>query len=273
MFDLPSSTSSDADLGVDALVVVVHRDREDLLGALLADHVVVEDGLDLGRLGDRRQAEALRLLLDLLGDDVVAEADALVADVDRGPGDELLDLLLALPAERAGEVPVIVALTLGRHYKKGSIGAPPAAQPTAGLTVYFTWRGLLLDEHVVDEAVLLGLVGAHEVVALGVGLDALDRLPGVLDQELVQLVARPQDLLGVDVDVGRLAREAAQRLVDHDARVRQRVALALGAGREQERAHRGRLPHADGRHVGAHVLHGVVDRHARPSPTRPGELM
>ena len=43
-----------------------------------------------------------------------------------------------------------------------------------------------------------------------------------------------QDLLGVDLDVRRLALEAAERLVDHDARVRQRVALALGAGREQE---------------------------------------
>ena len=83
-----------AHLGVDALVVVVDRDREDLLGALLPDHVLVEHVLDLGRLGHGRQAEALRLLLDLLGDDVVAEADALVADVDRGAGDELLDLLL-----------------------------------------------------------------------------------------------------------------------------------------------------------------------------------
>ena len=51
----------------------------------------------------------------------------------------------------------------------------------------------------------LASIGAHEVVALGVVLDPLDRLAGVLDQQLVQLVARPQDLLGVDVDVGRLA--------------------------------------------------------------------
>ena len=43
-----------ADLGVDALVVVVHRDGEDLLGALLADDVLVEDVLDLGGLGDAR---------------------------------------------------------------------------------------------------------------------------------------------------------------------------------------------------------------------------
>ena len=73
----------DADLGVDALVVVVDRDGEDLLRALLADHVLVEDGLDLGRLGDGGQPVGLLLLLDLLGDDVVAQADALVADVDR----------------------------------------------------------------------------------------------------------------------------------------------------------------------------------------------
>src|SRR5262249_48209521 len=42
--------------GLDPLVVVVHRHRQHLLGALLADHVLVEDGLDLGRL---RQAPGL----------------------------------------------------------------------------------------------------------------------------------------------------------------------------------------------------------------------
>ena len=37
---------------LDPLVVVVDGHREDLLGPLLADHVLVEDGLDLGRLGE-----------------------------------------------------------------------------------------------------------------------------------------------------------------------------------------------------------------------------
>ena len=36
--------------GVDPLVVVVDRDREDLLGPLLADHVLVERVLDLVRV-------------------------------------------------------------------------------------------------------------------------------------------------------------------------------------------------------------------------------
>ena len=83
MFDFASSTSSARDARVDALVVIVNGDREDLLRAVLADHVVVEDRLDLGRLRDRGRAGVRLVLLDLLRDDVVAEADALVADVDR----------------------------------------------------------------------------------------------------------------------------------------------------------------------------------------------
>ena len=87
-------------LRVDALVVVVDGDREDLLRAVLADHVVVEEALDLGGRGQRDRRAAL-VALRLLRDDVVAEPDALVADVDGGPGDELADLALPLAAEGA----------------------------------------------------------------------------------------------------------------------------------------------------------------------------
>src|SRR5205085_4726950 len=83
---------------VDALVVVVDGDGEDLLGALLADDVVIEEGLDLDR-GGKGDGRAVLLPLGLLGDDVVAELDALVTDVDRGAGDELPDFPLPLAAE------------------------------------------------------------------------------------------------------------------------------------------------------------------------------
>src|SRR5207249_9826667 len=83
-----------------ALVVVVDGDGEDLLGVLLADDVVVEEVVDLTRL--RQLVEAhLGGLRQLLLDDLVAEIDALVADVDAGTGDQLLDLLLRLAAEGA----------------------------------------------------------------------------------------------------------------------------------------------------------------------------
>src|ERR671920_479070 len=76
--------------GLHPLVVVVDRDRERTLGLVLADDVLLEEVVDL-----------------------LAEVDALVADVDPGASDELLDLLLALPAERALEK--VTALTDSCH--------------------------------------------------------------------------------------------------------------------------------------------------------------
>src|SRR6266508_500302 len=91
------------DLAVaDALVVVVHRHREGLLGHVLADDVLVQEVVDLPRLREFGQAD-VGALVELLLDDLVAEIDALVADVDAGAGDQLLHLLLALSAERALE--------------------------------------------------------------------------------------------------------------------------------------------------------------------------
>jgi len=85
---------------IEPLVVIVHGDREHLLGVALADDVVVEDLADLLR---RRDAVAR---LDqrgfvLLADDVHAEFDALVADENRGTRDQLADFMLALAAEGA----------------------------------------------------------------------------------------------------------------------------------------------------------------------------
>src|SRR5678816_754452 len=110
-------------LVVDPLVVIMDGDREDLLGAVLADHVLVEHLLDLGRLGDRARAVALVLLLDLLGDDVVAQPDALVADVHGRAGDQLLDLLLGLAAERAGQGRTITLLDGHRVNAERTAGA------------------------------------------------------------------------------------------------------------------------------------------------------
>ncbi len=104
MSSMSASAERERGAGTDALVVVVDGDREGLLGGLLPDDVLLEEGEDLFRL---RQVELARGLFAGLGealfDDLVAELDALVADVDAGTGDQLLDLLLALAAERALE--------------------------------------------------------------------------------------------------------------------------------------------------------------------------
>src|SRR4051812_2928498 len=76
-----------------ALVVVVDGDAQRALRRLLAHHVLVEDLPDLLRLRKVLDVEGRRSG-ELLIDDLVAEVDALVADVDAGAGDELLDLPL-----------------------------------------------------------------------------------------------------------------------------------------------------------------------------------
>ncbi len=79
--------------GLHALVVVVDGHGERPLGLVLPDHVVVEDRVDVPRLGQALEVEGDRRR-ELLVDDLVAEIDALVADVHAGAGDELLDLTL-----------------------------------------------------------------------------------------------------------------------------------------------------------------------------------
>src|SRR5204862_1494846 len=114
-----------------ALVVVVAGDGQRPLGVLLPDDVLVEHVVDLARLGQRLDVERRRSG-ELLVDDLVTEIDALVADVDAGAGDQLLDLALALAAEAAEQLLVAVArprhcLLLPRIRSLGSPAAPAAA--------------------------------------------------------------------------------------------------------------------------------------------------
>ena len=86
-----------------ALVVVVDRHRQRALGGLLADDVLLEDRVDLHRLREVLEVEG-GSAGELLVDDLVAEIDALVADVDARTRDQLLDLPLRLAAEAAEEL-------------------------------------------------------------------------------------------------------------------------------------------------------------------------
>ena len=89
-------------LDADPLVMIVHRDGQDLLGPFLADDVFVQGPLDLRGLRQPRGLGFLGLF-PFLGDDLIAEVHALVADENRRAGDQLLYLFLALAAERALE--------------------------------------------------------------------------------------------------------------------------------------------------------------------------
>jgi hypothetical protein len=109
--------------------VVVDGDREGPLGSLLADDVLVQDLVDLDRLREVLELEGGRGG-ELLIDDLVAEVDALVADVDAGTGDQLLDLSLRLPAEAAEKLFVRFGRTCQRNPLPRStvlrLGSPPS---------------------------------------------------------------------------------------------------------------------------------------------------
>ncbi len=96
-----------------ALVVVVDRDGQRLLRALLADDVLVQDLLDLVRLREL-VPRPLGAVFQLFPNDVVAELDALVAHEHRRTGDQLADLVLALSTEGAvQEFAVVVPAAAG----------------------------------------------------------------------------------------------------------------------------------------------------------------
>src|SRR3954452_7262780 len=79
------------------------------------------------------------------------------------------------------------------------------------------------DDHV-DDAVILGLLRGHEVVAVGVTTDLLEILAGVVGEDLLEPALQAERLAGADLDVRRLPAHPARRpdLVDEDLRVRQR---------------------------------------------------
>ena len=77
------------------MVDLIEKKRD---GGVLTDDVLIENGLDLGRLGQRALFK-LALFAHFFGDNVVAEHDAFVADIHARPGHQLLHLILPLSAE------------------------------------------------------------------------------------------------------------------------------------------------------------------------------
>ena len=125
-------------LNLEPLVVVVDRDRELLLGQLLADDVLVEELLDLGRRGQRR-ARAAAVEAVVVRDDVVADLDAFIADEDRRARDQLADVVLIFIAERAAKnlaaVPALfdhVAVYLGYTRFRMTSSIIPYSLPCSG---------------------------------------------------------------------------------------------------------------------------------------------
>ena len=234
---------------VDTLVMVVNGNGERDLGAILADHVLIEHVFQLLRRRQMLRPCRSHLTAVLLGHEVQfilqnagANANALIADIHARTRDQLAYPVLGFAAEGALQRLFIFII---RH--------------TAPL---FSRISSMLIENLVDQPVLDSLLRGHEVIALAVGVNGLERLAGVLGQDARHALLDDLETLEVKRHVRDLTLRAGGRLMDHDLSVRQRIALALCAGGQQKRTHGRCHADADGRNVALDIVHGVVDRHA-----------
>ncbi|RML43223.1 hypothetical protein APX70_04614 [Pseudomonas syringae pv. maculicola] len=98
---------------VQTLVVVVHRYCENLFGTFLTDYILVKDAADFFRRRQFMRAAFCLCFLHLLADDVIAQVDALVADKDRGAGNQFAHFMLAFATEGAIEQFAVVLAVAG----------------------------------------------------------------------------------------------------------------------------------------------------------------
>src|SRR6185312_13620881 len=99
-------------LRLDALVMVVHRDRQRALGGVLTDDIALEEFADFDGLGELIKLDVVSVG-KFLFDDLVAKVYAFIADIDAGARNELFNLLLTLAAERA--LQQVTAVSNARH--------------------------------------------------------------------------------------------------------------------------------------------------------------
>src|SRR5262249_36869363 len=113
-------------------------------------------------------------------------------------------------------------------------------------------------KHLVYDAIVTGSLSGHKEIALGVALDALQRVAGMQNEDLVDDIADAQQLARLDIDVGGLPTDAAlhKRLMHVDAGVRQGIAAAGVAGHQQNRAEACRLANTGRYNRSAQSTHG-----------------
>src|SRR5262245_10579865 len=94
--------------------MVVDCDRQDFLGVLLTNDILVKLSLDLLRFRELALTNALAFLRRRpLIDDVDAQQDALVTDIDLGTSDQFPNVLMVFSAERATKL----LMSLSSHFE------------------------------------------------------------------------------------------------------------------------------------------------------------
>lgn len=84
-----------------------------------------------------------------------------------------------------------------------------------------------LINNLINDPELLRLFGGHEVIPIHILLNNIDRLARVLGVQFIQRVPNPNNLLGMNRDILRLAAVSTRRLVNHDGCIWKRTPLTL----------------------------------------------
>lgn len=77
--------------------MVMNSNRKDSFRALLTNHIIVEDFLDFCRAGNALDRPDDIIFLHFLGDDVIAQGNTLVADVNVRTGNQFFTSRWLLP--------------------------------------------------------------------------------------------------------------------------------------------------------------------------------
>ena len=84
--------------------MIMHRHRQDLFGALLADYVLIKNPFNFRGFWHIGRGANILIVVTFFSDDIVAEIDAFITDVNGWTGDQLTNLVLTLPAEGADKI-------------------------------------------------------------------------------------------------------------------------------------------------------------------------
>jgi len=99
-------------------------------------------------------------------------------------------------------------IRVGPHRSRGVGGLPRSDR-----------RGLFpVLDNLIDQTIVTSLGGAHDAVALDIALDGLDRLSGMVGEDLIEPLTKTEDLFSGNLDIGRLTGDSTRGwLVNQDA--------------------------------------------------------
>ena len=83
---------------------------------------------------------------------------------------------------------------------------------------------------VIDHSIVDGFLSRHEVIAISIDLDPLQRLPGEGCKHFVQVILHAANAVGRDLDIYCLTAGSTHDLMDHDFAIGCCITFSLRTG-------------------------------------------